>query len=115
MTIAVSGTQRGRLNRGTIDPIFLLDIVPSSGTGSPLRFCTKRSVVYNGETYQPYLQAVSNSATQADYPENNSGNTEYRVDIENAPIAINGITYPYVSHTFDVTAWELADADLKAR
>ena len=111
MILPIDADQERLLNRSTLDPVFLVDITSTEGT---LRYCTKRSVSYLGNRYQPYVSAVGTLRTAASFPENNTSSKELQLQFNNGQVEYAGTVYDHLSQIFyPVFPWELADVTIR--
>ena len=111
MVVTISGSQQDLLDRGNLDPTYLVDI--RSG-GNRLSFCTDNAIEYAGTLYQPYLSTVGTIRTAANFPDNSTTGKSFPLQFHNKQIEFDGTLYPHLSQLFDVVDWELADVDVKA-
>ena len=111
MVITVDQTQEDLLISNTISPIALVDITSSQGT---LRFCTSRSVTFEGNRYQPYLSTFGNVRSSATFPESNTANRSFSLQFNNGPITYSGVDYDSLSQMFyPVFPWELSEVSVR--
>lgn len=111
MVITIDQWQEDLLNKSSIAPVVLADITSSVGT---LRFCTNKSVTFNGNTYQPYLATMGNVRSSATFPDNHTANRPLLLHINNSQIEFNGTQYDHVSEMFyPVFPWERSEVSVR--